>query len=310
MTVQLERSVSKPLAVPSPTQPLQRCDAYSRVWCSSGTAPPATLPSVSAGTLTVSATGRGGVDPWTASRGVSVWRPQPPNGYLSLGDVAVPGAAASPQFTVAVMAVNSGLVAWPQRFELCWDAGDGLVLWRPIPAPGYVAMGLVASRSVTEAPDAQQVACVRSEALVEARCSQCVLLCAAGNLWSVANCGATMVASSPDAHHPPAHHLMDLRLPLGVAPAALTPASAVMLRPANAHAAAALRASVAALPSAADLSVCDSKGSHASLQAAGARATLPAYAISQKLQQRCVRLGALGCTCALFSTCCGRSLQE
>ncbi len=63
----------------------------------------------------VSACGQGGVDPWAPHRGLAVWRPQPPEGYLSLGDVPIPGAAGAPSFAVAVLAVNSGLVAYPLR---------------------------------------------------------------------------------------------------------------------------------------------------------------------------------------------------
>ncbi len=113
---------------------------------------------------------------------------------------------------------------FPRRYEVAWDAGEGLVLWRPVPPPGYVALGCVATSSPHEPPPLQHQACVRQEALVDARPGQCMVLCALGNLWSVANCGATLVVASHDAHAPAAPQLRDLRLPVGVAPAALTPA--------------------------------------------------------------------------------------
>ncbi len=131
--------------MPSPTQPLLRCDTYERLWCSNSAtsassastaadpppAPGSSSTLVLSGDLTVESLGRGGVDPWAPHRGLALWRPQPPAGYLSLGDVPVAGSAGAPSIAVAVLAVNSGLVAWPTR---CALALNGSPFFRP-PSP-------------------------------------------------------------------------------------------------------------------------------------------------------------------------------
>ncbi len=107
--------------------------------------------------------------------------------------------------------------------QVCWEGSDGLVLWRPVAPPGYVSLGVIATDSISSPPSLDQVACVREEALIEARLGQCVMFSPTGNLWSVANCGSTLVVAPP-ARHTPRACLRDLRMPVGVAPAALTAA--------------------------------------------------------------------------------------
>lgn len=42
-----------------------------------------------------------------------------------------------------MLAAGSGLLAYPLSYTLAWQ-GQGVVLWRPVPPPGYVALGCVA----------------------------------------------------------------------------------------------------------------------------------------------------------------------
>ncbi|GIL84681.1 hypothetical protein Vretifemale_13310, partial [Volvox reticuliferus] len=143
-------------------------------------------------------------------------------GYVALGDVLTAGTH-MPSCQVATLAVNSGLVAFPAAFDLVWQGpdGDDLALWRPLPPPGYVAFGCVAgSREVP--PPLAVVGCVAAHACVEARLGECLQLAEQGALWAVQNAGGTFEVSPP-GQHLPAVHLYDLRIPLGVPPAALTP---------------------------------------------------------------------------------------
>lgn len=228
---QLQALVSQPLVVPPPDKPLLRCDKFESLWSSraggtwgsSATLAGSSTPADSASApprATASSSGAGGLDPVAHLRGVSLWRPQAPQGYAILGDVAVPGAGAQPTAPVAVMAVNSGLVAWPLGYECCWSAAEGLALWWPQAPAGYVAMGCVASSGTDEPPPTKLVVCVAEHVVVEARVGPCMLLCAAGNLWGVSSCASTFVVAPPDSHLP-ITPLRDLRLPLGVPPAAL-----------------------------------------------------------------------------------------
>lgn len=42
-----------------------------------------------------------------------------------------------------MLAAGSGLLAYPLSYTLAWQ-GQGVVVWRPVPPPGYVALGCVA----------------------------------------------------------------------------------------------------------------------------------------------------------------------
>lgn len=182
----MQQVVSQPLVAPPPDKPMLRCDTYERLWSSGGggvwgAVGPAPPPGVSR------------VDPAADLRGVAVWRPQPPPGYVILGDVAVPGVAAQPSAPVAVLAINSGLVAWPSGFECVWAAAEGVALWMPVAPEGYVSMGCVATPSREEPPPPKAVACVAAHAVVAARPGACLMLCAGGNLWAVSNAAGTFL---------------------------------------------------------------------------------------------------------------------
>lgn len=105
--LQLQKTITAPLMVPPAYAPLLRCELFERVWTSQRT-----LGSVSKSTLVSSpsaarvaadaanssgstrngtASGHQGVDALAAERGVTVWRPTAPSGYVILGDVVTAG---------------------------------------------------------------------------------------------------------------------------------------------------------------------------------------------------------------------------
>lgn len=221
---------------------------------------------------------------------------------------------------VAVAAVNSGLVAFPVGYELVWEwapskPGDpGVALWRPIPPPGYVALGCVASSGFPAAaggagggageagqgntgaggvgsgsgsgsapppPPLRSVGCVHAHAAVDASLGHCLLLpphappaeaaaeaAAAAvdtparahsqaaqqwqqrSAWTIQNLGCTFEVAGPGEVRPQVP-LFDLRSPLGVPPAALTPEEELTRRTEAADAAAARDHAPALMPGAA-----------------------------------------------------------
>jgi hypothetical protein len=82
------------------------------------------------------------VDLFTAERGFTVWRPQVPFGYLSLGDVITQGSKL-PRHHAACIAKDSGLTAAPQDYQLVMTEGD-LCIWTPVPPAGEPCARLVA----------------------------------------------------------------------------------------------------------------------------------------------------------------------
>lgn len=112
---------------------------------------------------------------WTSinsgsSQDVSIWRPVPPNGYYSLGDIAVPGFQ-GPWQALVFTDNNSGALVRPEGFQRVWkDSGSRssnplkrLSLWEPRPPAGYVAVGHVCNVGSHEAPRQRTVMCVRED---------------------------------------------------------------------------------------------------------------------------------------------------
>ncbi|KAK3283371.1 hypothetical protein CYMTET_8930, partial [Cymbomonas tetramitiformis] len=98
--------------------------------------------------------------------GMSLWRPPVPYGYALLGDAAMRGYD-PPSYVLAVRDVQDGALSLPRDFELIWHNGIGgqpghCAFWRPMPTPGYVALGCVASRGVHK-PPLDIVRCVRQD---------------------------------------------------------------------------------------------------------------------------------------------------
>ena len=210
----LNDAVLRPLAQPPPGEPLASCARFELVWAPEEG-------------------GEGGAD--ATPSGPALWRPLPPVGYLSLGDAATRGVA-RPAFQVAVVAANSGLAAPPTRFDRAGAGPAGLVLWRPVPPPGFVALGCVASVGDTP-PPRSAVACVAAGACVSAALGSCLPLppdesagtAADGghvgdlppvaSLWCVDNAAATFAAAP--AGGAPCLAALDLRSPMGSSPAVL-----------------------------------------------------------------------------------------
>lgn len=106
--------------------PAMPCEGFIRLWCSRG----------------AESAVDGGYRP------VSIWRPRPPPGYVSLGDVAQTGYE-PPRTPVACYRAADPALAAPLAFQLLWrEAGSGatepVTLWAPLPPPGFAALGCVA----------------------------------------------------------------------------------------------------------------------------------------------------------------------
>ncbi|GJP32210.1 hypothetical protein CLOM_g16806, partial [Closterium sp. NIES-68] len=85
----------------------------------------------------------------------AIWKPVPPEGYISLGDVAWRGLTPPPAVRVystapaSVAAGSCSALAMPKDYFLVWrnrvsKTEDAVSIWRPIPPEGYVCIGCVA----------------------------------------------------------------------------------------------------------------------------------------------------------------------
>eukprot|EP00798_Chlamydomonas_sp_ICE-L_P025166 gene25166-10797_t len=207
--LKLQNAVAMPLVLPPQDQPLSRCSKFEQLWSSAQ----------SESSFGYATLGQGGVESMAEFRGVTLWRPQPPSGYIILGDMPVAGSN-QPTHQVVTVAINSGLVAYPLGYVLVWE-GEEVALWRPTPPAGYVAMGCVATASPDTPPSTKLVGCLHKRCVVEARVGDCLLLSSDGNLWCVQNSCSTLQVSAPEVHLPEVA-MYDLRSPLGVPPVAAT----------------------------------------------------------------------------------------
>lgn len=80
------QAVLAPLTVPAADAPLARCNTFESVWSSHQASADKSGPPYATA-------GAGGVDGMAADRGVTVWCPQPPNGYAITGHVLAAGMA-------------------------------------------------------------------------------------------------------------------------------------------------------------------------------------------------------------------------
>lgn len=101
---------------------------------------------------------------------VSFWRPVVPEGYISLGDVAVAGHGAPDHPAVTVAADHPALVE-PIAYEKIWsDAGAGgeleVTLWNPLPPAGpYICPGQIAKPDHGGPPALGETRCVHERYL-------------------------------------------------------------------------------------------------------------------------------------------------
>lgn len=122
-----------------------------------------------------------------------------------------------PDHQVIAVAINSGLVTYPTGYTLVWES-SGISFWRPIPPPGYVAMGCVASLATGRAgspssvrrqsssgavpPSRKACVVVARQVAVEALLAECMMLCTNGNLWCIQNSAGTFEVAPQEAHQP------------------------------------------------------------------------------------------------------------
>ena len=212
----LSRLASR-LAAATAAAPAQPCRVFHKVW-SSGQSSPASSGGASGFTEGVSSA-RVGAAGW------GLWRPRPPPGYAPLGDVVSMGTLKPPSEPVRVIRDSPAFTAPPVSFQVvdlpsseaaAAAAADGLVLWRPVPPPGFVALGVVGALVGAGPPPPDALRCVRAE-LVSAAEGTRGRACAgvgAPPLWILDNCARTCETSA--ACSPELGGGLDIRLPMGL----------------------------------------------------------------------------------------------
>lgn len=182
--------------------------------------PPAGAPQLLPGLMPCVAYRRqwlGGADHRTRRPALSVWRPVPPPGYVSVGDVISVGAEEPPGPALCLRAGGGPEgaaggpppVAPPVDFLLAWrDAacpGQPVTLWEPVPPAGYVALGFVAVPQLEE-PRLAAVRCVRADLCFETQVAGAEPLWAGvsadasrsgASIWQVDNESRTFVVDRP-----------------------------------------------------------------------------------------------------------------
>ena len=102
-----------------------------------------------------------------ADSDVSIYRPNKPAGYYSLGDIAV-GSYTKPRVGYLAKENTAGILKAPVDFREKWnDGGSGanqdVKIWEPICSSGYRAIGYVARASYSSRPSSSDVRCVKAE---------------------------------------------------------------------------------------------------------------------------------------------------
>ncbi|KAL4858517.1 Vacuolar protein sorting-associated protein 13C [Chlorella vulgaris] len=240
----LASSALAPLMQPKPDAPLTSCTQFERVWSFD---PAHLFAGQQSGVLAVSLAVTG------AEGGVTVWRAKTPTGYGVTGDIVTPGTTQAstslmfdaayqslPTFEVLVVAVNSGLAAFPTSYVKLWMGGGGTI-WRPQPPPGYVAAGDLFSVG-DERPELSAMVCLHERTVVNCSPGERLTLppqlphapavtaqAAASlphvELWCMDNSLGSFWAATSQHRVPPGG--FDLRSPLGITPAALLAMGAV-----------------------------------------------------------------------------------
>lgn len=105
---------------------------------------------------------------------VSWWRPLPPDGFYSLGDLTHPGFgdANGVGLIATVKGVKEGALKPPTGFTKVGtfqcDRINHLWFWRPTPPAGYVSLGLVVGAPGDTPPSHDVVMCIRADLVVPA----------------------------------------------------------------------------------------------------------------------------------------------
>eukprot|EP00897_Mesotaenium_endlicherianum_P008373 jgi/Mesen1/7564/ME000392S06833 len=112
---------------------------------------------------------------WSNSFPVSIWRPVPPEGHVSVGDLVRSGYE-PPEKAMVYRDDNDGKFVPPVGFDLIWrDTDSGaktpVTIWMPRAPPGFVALGCVAVSDYYE-PDRLVVRCVHKDCVAPADISK------------------------------------------------------------------------------------------------------------------------------------------
>ncbi|KAL3679175.1 hypothetical protein R1sor_022131 [Riccia sorocarpa] len=159
--------------------------------------------------------------PWSKKFQVSIWRPVPPAGFISVGDV-VQRCYDPPDSAMVYKDEHDGKFAMPDGFDLVWrdtesGAREPVTIWRPRAPAGYIAIGCVVVPDYFE-PDREVLRCVRKDCVGNVPLGQVPLWrdyngsalwhC---SLWQVQNDARTFLARRD--HQPPPPNLAYTVLP-------------------------------------------------------------------------------------------------
>jgi hypothetical protein len=213
--------VSSRLAAAAARAPTISCAAFRKTWSSTfSSSPDAASPTAPVLFEAGAAGTRAGAAAW------STWRPHPPPGYASLGDVVGDGGADVPPSAPSVAIRDSpAFTAAPLSFERVSfstpnDASSStLAVWRPVPPPGFVALGVACSPMSEGAPPLDALRCVRRELVAAAVGARGRAGAGEGAppLWVVENAARTLAPSSDASGGGPLpESCLDLRVPTGL----------------------------------------------------------------------------------------------
>nr|XP_009413254.1 PREDICTED: uncharacterized protein LOC103994598 isoform X1 [Musa acuminata subsp. malaccensis] len=99
---------------------------------------------------------------------LSIWRPVVSPGMVFLGDIAVQGYEKPNSAVVLHDPGDESFLKAPQDFQLIGrikkqKGAESITFWLPIPPPGFVALGCVASRGSPKTDDIGSLRCIRSD---------------------------------------------------------------------------------------------------------------------------------------------------
>ena len=178
----MSETVWRPIQAASPETPLHAVNKYKRI-CSSHHKKCTTPP--------FNSIGGGGLDFLGQEKGFTFWAPEAPPGHGILGHLITSGTSQPTQEVISI-ALNSGVVAWPLKYEMCWKA-DSATVWEATAPPGYIALGCFVTMG--EKPGMYSMLCVHERVLVMAPVGECVVRSNDGSLWAIDNAAGSFFFS-------------------------------------------------------------------------------------------------------------------